>query len=162
MQWIYLVLQVHEVTSPIYRTCSFNSRKYGVLCRCHSRQTPHLVSWVLRACFFLVLSTFFFSFITVSARRAFHVCRSLDLRVAAGEVFQLQLHLSPMRMYVFFFSFFYTNFFYTSLFYLLQKQRQWRKRRQQCDGCDRYTKGRRGLGLETRLEPYDNVCAFFI
>ena len=38
-------------TSPIYRTCSFNTRNYGVLCRCHSRQTPLLVSWVLCARF---------------------------------------------------------------------------------------------------------------
>ena len=35
------------ITSPIYRTCSFNSRNYGVLCRCHSWQTPKLVSRVL-------------------------------------------------------------------------------------------------------------------
>ena len=34
-------------TSPIYRTCSINSEKLGVLCRCHNRQTPYSVFWVL-------------------------------------------------------------------------------------------------------------------
>ena len=36
-----------NITSPIYRTCSLNSRKCGVPCRCHSRQTPNLVFRVL-------------------------------------------------------------------------------------------------------------------
>ena len=61
------------VTSPIYRTCSFNSTKYRVLCRCHSRQTPLLVSWVLHACFKFKFLSGSFSFITVSAPQPFHV-----------------------------------------------------------------------------------------
>ena len=35
------------ITSPIYRTCSRNSRKCGVSCRCHSQQTPNSVFRVL-------------------------------------------------------------------------------------------------------------------
>ena len=38
---------VHLITSPIYRTWSLNSRKCGVPCRCHSRQTPNSVFRVL-------------------------------------------------------------------------------------------------------------------
>ena len=43
------------VTSPIYRTCSLNSRKCRVPCRCHSQQTLNLVFRVLSIPYTLAL-----------------------------------------------------------------------------------------------------------
>ena len=43
------------VTSPIYRTCSLNSRKCSVLCRCLSWQMPNLVFRVLSIPYTLAL-----------------------------------------------------------------------------------------------------------
>ena len=43
------------ITSPIYRTCSLNSRKCGVPCQCHSRQTPNSVFRVLSIPYTLAL-----------------------------------------------------------------------------------------------------------
>ena len=37
----------YEITSPIYRTCSLNSRKCGVPCQCHSWQMLNSVFRVL-------------------------------------------------------------------------------------------------------------------
>ena len=45
----------HEVTSPIYRTCSLNSRKCGVPCWCHSQQTSNSVFRVLSIPYTLAL-----------------------------------------------------------------------------------------------------------
>ena len=45
--WRWVGSTYMHVTSPIYRTCSLNSRKCGVPCRCHSRQMPNPVFRVL-------------------------------------------------------------------------------------------------------------------
>ena len=49
MSWLW------HITSPIYRTCSLNSRKCGVPCRCHSQQTLNSVFRVLSIPYTLAL-----------------------------------------------------------------------------------------------------------
>ena len=58
VDWEEMVISTNtrwQVTSPIYRTCSLNSRKCGVLCQCHSWKMPNLVFRVLSIPYTLAL-----------------------------------------------------------------------------------------------------------
>ena len=56
-KWVILLpfIYCYQITSPIYRTCSLNFRKCGVLCQCHSWQTLNSVFRVLSIPYTLAL-----------------------------------------------------------------------------------------------------------
>ena len=52
---IFFIVFRQKITSPIYRTCSLNSRKCGVPCQCHSQQMLNSVFRVLSIPYTLAL-----------------------------------------------------------------------------------------------------------